>query len=103
MTIWLLTALLWLSMSSVTLPEPTLTDYRLEYRGHVPSSYGVADGYWHFTINHSFPVVPMQNRYAYRKSEETCWEQAAAVAEPYTGFYHPRPHEAQVGKQQHLL
>jgi hypothetical protein len=62
-----------------------------DYRRHVPSSYGVADGYWHLEVNYTAPPVPLlaRTRYLVANSNSSCWDIAAAQQEPYTAQYHP--------------
>lgn len=66
----------------------TLTSYYLTYQGRIKSSYGVAEGYWHHAINHTFPVPTAMQWARFRASNESCRDLAAAHPEPYTSFYH---------------
>lgn len=68
-----------------------LRHLRAELRGHVPSSYGVADGYWHLDVNYTAPHVSLllRTRYLVANSNSSCWDLAAAQQEPYSEQYHP--------------
>jgi hypothetical protein len=66
----------------------TLTSYQLTYQGHVESSYGVAEGYWHHAINHTFPVPTAVQWAHFHASNDSCRDMAAAHPELYTSFYH---------------
>lgn len=63
-----------------------------ELKGHVPSSYGVADGYWQLEVNYTLPSASLlaRTRYLVANSNSSCWDIAAAQQEPYTAQYHPR-------------
>ncbi|KIZ01707.1 hypothetical protein MNEG_6255 [Monoraphidium neglectum] len=74
---------------------PPLLRYSVRPVGRVNSSYGVAQGYWHLEVNHSFPEPGLVAKARLRKGiggagNRSCWEVAQGHAEPYTDFYAPR-------------
>jgi hypothetical protein len=80
---------------------PPLLRYSVRPVGRVNSSYGVAQGYWHLEVNHSFPEPGLVAKARLRKGiggagNRSCWEVAQGHAEPYTDFYAPRGSPVQV-------
>lgn len=71
----------------------------LAYTGPVASEYGVVDGYWALTTNHSFPPAAsllQRARFSLHSDNRSCWDIAAASPEPYTQEYRPKHRPPQV-------
>lgn len=90
--------LLAVNMASDTLCKTAAVDQlrhlHAEIRGHVPSSYDVAAGYWHMDVNYTAPPVSLlaRSRYLVASKNSSCWDLAAAQREPFTAQYHPQQH-----------
>lgn len=83
-----------LSLASSHTPSSAgaaLSHLQADFKGHVSSIYGIADGYWHLEVNYSTPAVPwlQRSRYLVTNSNSSCWDLAKQQPEPYTREYHP--------------